>query len=129
MLQKNSAKLAQINDQVVTVLPRETILQAALRQGMAFPNSCRVAGCGSCKCRLKTGKVRELTETGYLLSAEEIDAGYVLACQSIPETDVQVDVALTGGTERAAGTVVDQTRLTHDITRLTVQLREPLAYV
>jgi NAD(P)H-flavin reductase/ferredoxin len=125
MVQKNGAKLAQINDQLVTALAGETILQAALRSGLSFPNSCRVGGCGSCKCQLKTGKVRELTETGYLLSAEELDAGYVLACQSVPETDVHVAVELK---ERMAGTVVEQVKLTHDITRLTLQLREPLTY-
>jgi NAD(P)H-flavin reductase/ferredoxin len=110
------------------VLPGETILQAALRGGVDFPSSCRVGGCGSCKCQLKTGRVRELTETGYLLSAEEIDAGYVLACQSVPETDVHVGVALTGMASKVEGTVVEQVKLTHDITRLTVQLRGPLTY-
>jgi alkane 1-monooxygenase len=30
-----------------------------------------VGGCATCKCRLAEGKVRELTETGYLLSGRE----------------------------------------------------------
>jgi NAD(P)H-flavin reductase/ferredoxin len=129
LLQKHGARLAQINDELVTVEPGETLLQAALRSGIDFPSSCRVGGCGTCKCQLKRGKVRELTETGYLLTAEEIDAGYVLACQSVPETDVHVDVALADRLAGAvAGTIVEQARLTHDITRITVQLGVPYTY-
>src|SRR5580704_17511610 len=62
---------AQINDQSITVKQGETLLQAALRHGMEFSNSCRAGGCGTCKCRLTSGAVKELTETGYLLTAEE----------------------------------------------------------
>ena len=91
-LATNQAKTARINEKLITVLPKETLLQAALRQGIDFPNSCRVGGCGSCKCKLVDGEVKELTETGYLLSAEEIDQGTILACQSIPKTNVQVEV-------------------------------------
>ena len=85
---------AVINGQSIAVDPRETLLQAALRQGIDFPNSCRVGGCGTCKCRLQDGKVKELTESGYLLSREEIEAGYILACQSVPQTDVNIAVEL-----------------------------------
>jgi ferredoxin len=105
------AKTAQINDQLITVLPSETVLEAALRSGIDFPSSCRVGGCATCKCRLAAGEVKERTETGYLLSAEEIDAGYILACQSVPKTHVRIEVDLASQGERQArsGTVVGQT--------------------
>ena len=66
---------AHINALPVLVEPRETVLQAALRSGVDFPNSCRVGGCGACKCQLTEGSVRELTETGYLLSRQGNDQG------------------------------------------------------
>ena len=87
---RKQRSIAFINGQSIAVDPRETLLQAALRQGIDFPNSCRVGGCGTCKCQLQEGKVKELTESGYLLSREEIDAGYILACQSVPQTNVHV---------------------------------------
>lgn len=119
----------QINDRTVTATPGETILQAALRGGVDFPNSCRVGGCGTCKCRLTGGKVKELTETGYLLTADEIDRGYILACQSVARSDVRLEVDLSPLTERGvAGKVVERTKLTHDITRLVVALESPIAY-
>ena len=36
--------------------------EAALRQGVDFPYSCRVGGCATCKCRLLDGKVKELLD-------------------------------------------------------------------
>ncbi len=120
---------AQINDTLITLLPKETVLQAALRNGIPFPNSCRVGGCATCKCKLAEGEVKELTQTGYLLSAEELDQRYILACQSIPRTDVRIEVELGASTRpRVGGQVVEQIQVTHDITHLVIQLDAPLTY-
>jgi ferredoxin-NADP reductase/ferredoxin len=120
---------AQINEQLITLLPKETVLQAALRSGLDFPNSCRVGGCASCKCKLATGEVKQLTDTSYLLSKEELEQGYILACQSIPKSDIRVEVELNKEPQRKiAGRVIAQERVTHDIMRLSVQLEETLAY-
>jgi NAD(P)H-flavin reductase/ferredoxin len=117
----------RINDRSIAILPKETVLQAALRGGVDLPNSCRVGGCGTCKCRLAEGQVKELTETGYLLSADEIERGYILACQSVPKTDIRIEL---DGDERRriAGTIIAQEKVTHDIAHLTIQLDSPLAY-
>jgi NAD(P)H-flavin reductase/ferredoxin len=121
---------AQINDQSITVERGETVLQAALRHGIEFPSSCRVGGCGTCKCRLTAGAVKELTETGYLLTADEIDQGYILACQSVPRSDIGVAVDLTARASQRSvlGRVIAQRKVTHDITSLCVQLDEPMPY-
>ncbi len=121
---------AQINDRSITVVPGETVLQAALRHGIEFPNSCRVGGCGTCKCRLTSGAVKERTEAGYLLTAGEIDQGYILACQSVPRSDigVVVDLSPRASQLRVSGRVVEQRKVTHDISSLRVQLDEPMPY-
>lgn len=130
MQSKTRLVSAQINDQPITVNPGETVLQAALRHGIEFPNSCRVGGCGTCKCRLTAGKVKELTETGYLLTGDEIDRGYILACQSVPRSDVAiaVDLSQRASQRSVSGRVVEQRKLTHDIMHLRVQLDGPLPY-
>ncbi|TGL06686.1 flavodoxin reductase [Leptospira bouyouniensis] len=104
----------------------ENILSAAIRQGFDFPHSCRVGGCATCKCQLVAGKVKELTETGYILSDEELDEGYILACQSIPKTDVEIRVT---GKETITGKITNQKNLTHDICEITIQLERPLTYI
>ncbi|MEO1480663.1 MAG: fatty acid desaturase [Myxococcota bacterium] len=116
---------AEIQGQAVDVDDRETLLDAALRAGIDFPHSCKVGGCGTCACRIAGGRVRELTESGYLLTEEQLNDSYVLACQSVPVTDVKVDVNLRYGTR---GRVVQQAALTHDIVRLTVQLEKRMDY-
>jgi NAD(P)H-flavin reductase/ferredoxin len=123
------APTLRIGGRSVTVQPGETLLQAALRGGVDFPNSCRVGGCGTCRCRLADGRVKELTETGYLLTAEEIDRGTILACQSVPLSDVRLELDLSPGPSRGtAGRVVGQEKVTRDITRLAVQLDGPMPY-
>jgi ferredoxin len=121
---------AQINERSIAIERRETILQTALRHGIDFPSSCRVGGCGACKCRLESGRVQELTETGYLLTAEEIEPGSILACQSVPRSDVRVGVDVNAAVSPATvrGRIVVQEKVTHDITALGVQLDEPLPY-
>ena len=117
---------AHIAGKDVTVKFGETLLQAALREGIDFPHSCRVGGCGSCKCRVIKGEVRELTETGYLLSAEELEQRTILACQATPLSDVEIAVDLP---EAISGTIVGQVALTHDITRIEVQLDRPMSFL
>lgn len=127
---KRKASAALINGIGVDVKPGETLLHAALRQGIDFPHSCRVGGCASCKCKLISGQVKELTETGYILSDEELDAGYILACQSVPkgEVSIEVDLAAFQARRKVRGKVVAQEKLTHDIIKLVIQLEESLPY-
>ena len=130
LFRKKTPVLARINGEPDAVQPGETLLHAALRHGIDFPHGCRVGGCASCKCRLVSGQVRELTETGYILSDEELDAGFILACQSEPrgEVEIEVDLAAQQARQRVRGRVVEQQPLTHDITRLVVQLEQSLPY-
>jgi ring-1,2-phenylacetyl-CoA epoxidase subunit PaaE len=62
----------------------ETILEAALQQGADLPFSCKGGVCSTCKARLIEGKVD--MDTNYALEQEEVDAGYILTCQSHPRT-------------------------------------------
>ncbi|HET9622465.1 MAG TPA: fatty acid desaturase [Kofleriaceae bacterium] len=117
----------RIDDHELAAAPRETILQTALRAGVALPNSCRVGGCGTCKCRLVTGAVDERTETSYLLTADELARGYILACQSVPRGDVAIALDAPVA-HRVAGRITARARLTADIARITITLAAPLAY-
>lgn len=121
---------ATINGTSIKVLPKETILTAALRNGLPFPHSCKVGGCATCKCKLLGGKVKELTNASYILSEEELRNGFILACQSVPRGDVliEVDADETAAAQRTGAKVLACDRLTHDILRLRVQLDQALPY-
>ncbi|MDT8991196.1 fatty acid desaturase [Curvibacter sp. APW13] len=127
---RSTGTVATINAQPVRVQQGETILTAALREGVDFPHSCRVGGCASCKCKLVEGRVRELTEFSYLLSEEELSQRTILACQSVPMGPVRIEVEQTRAlaVQEVAGTVVAQEALTHDIQCLRVRLDAPLHY-
>lgn len=112
----------------------QTMLEAALKNGVPFPHNCTVGTCGSCKCKLKTGRVSALTDFGYTLSQQEIAAGFILACQAIPKdplTQVEVESASSDlpKPEDYVGKIVATEPLTHDILKVTIDLDRPIRFV
>lgn len=63
----------------------ETILDAALKQGADLPFSCKGGVCSTCKARLIEGQVK--MDTNYALEQDEVEAGFILTCQSHPCTE------------------------------------------
>lgn len=117
----------------ITLRPRpgEVLLQSALAAGLDFPHSCRVGSCTTCKCRVLSGRVRQLGDSAYVLSPEDVAAGYVLACQSLPLTDVEIEIALDAPRRDAVTTsarILAQTPLTHDIVELVLRAEAPIRY-
>jgi NAD(P)H-flavin reductase/ferredoxin len=110
-----------------TTEPKETVLNAALREGIDFPYSCKVGGCASCKCQLVSGKVKELTDKSYLLSAEELQSGYILGCQSIPKSELVVRMP-EAGSPAVPGTLTSIHWLTHDIAEVHLNLDNTVTY-
>lgn len=130
LFSKNTTRQVVINGATPLVLANnETLLNGALRQGVRLPHSCKVGGCGSCKCRLLEGKVREFTDTSYLLSKQELQSNVILACQSTARSDIVVDFSgWNDDIETFHGRLMDQTSLTHDIAEITIELDRPLHY-
>lgn len=62
------------------VAPGETILQAALRDGHAVEYQCEEGYCGCCMARLSEGEVSMALRDA--LSDQEIEDGWILACQA-----------------------------------------------
>lgn len=63
----------------------ETVLAAALRQGVDLPYSCTGGVCSTCRTLLVEGEVD--MDVHYALEDYEIKSGYVLTCQSYPQSD------------------------------------------
>ncbi|MCA6064814.1 2Fe-2S iron-sulfur cluster-binding protein [Thalassolituus marinus] len=135
LFRKKSRSITLDNTQQTLIAePGETILQAALREGIRFPHSCRVGGCAACKCQLRKGQVKELTESAYVLNTEDLDNGYILACQSVPKSDVSISIpdwderSPDHAVQKVSGMITGQRFLTHDITAITIELDQPLMF-
>jgi 3-ketosteroid 9alpha-monooxygenase subunit B len=62
------------------------LLDLLLAKGLDAPYSCRQGDCSACACRLLEGEVTMLNNN--VLEKEDLDEGWILACQSLPLTDV-----------------------------------------
>lgn len=85
---------------VVNVAAGETILEAALAQGVEFPHFCRAGICRTCACDLLNGDVELLPYAGFALTADERANGRILACRALPQSDCTI--ALPDDRDRAA---------------------------
>ncbi len=63
----------------------QSILDGALNHGADLPFACKGGVCATCKAKLIKGKVD--MDNNYALEAEELEAGYILTCQSHPRTE------------------------------------------
>jgi ring-1,2-phenylacetyl-CoA epoxidase subunit PaaE len=63
----------------------ETVLDALLRVRRDAPYACKGGVCGTCRARVVEGEVR--MDRAYALEDHEVQAGFVLACQSHPVTE------------------------------------------
>jgi CDP-4-dehydro-6-deoxyglucose reductase len=117
----------QPSGHVFEVEDDETVLEAALRQGFAFPYGCRNGACGSCKGRVLAGEVDHGPEKPPGITEGELADGLALFCQAVPADDLEIEVREIG----AARDIVVKTlpcrvaslqRLTDDVMEVRLQL-------
>ena len=118
----------------VDVASGQTLLEAALANGVHYPHNCTVGTCASCKSLLRQGRVREATPFGYTLSKQELDAGYILACQAFARDDLTVvEIAPPSAdlppAESFTANIIATEALTHDILKATLRTDRPVNYV
>lgn len=74
----------------VSLAAGDTVLEAALKAGLDASYACLGGACGTCKAKVLLGSVA--MEQNFALPQADVDAGYVLTCQSHPTTaSVAVD--------------------------------------
>jgi CDP-4-dehydro-6-deoxyglucose reductase len=110
----------------------EAVLDAALRNQIALPHECQFGGCGSCRIKLVEGSVGYDEELPIGLTPEEAEAGYALACQARPASDLVISVEQTAACSaptRVIATVEEVRAMGSDVTRLRLRLPEHLDLV
>lgn len=68
----------------------KSILDAALSEGADLPFACKGGVCSTCKAKLLKGEIN--MDINYALEKDELEAGYILTCQSHPRTEsIEID--------------------------------------
>lgn len=70
----------------------ETLLEGALRSGIALKYSCNTGTCGECAARIAAGEVREIQHHDFSFSAVQKAQGYALLCSCAATSDVVIEV-------------------------------------
>ena len=115
--------------------PGSTILETALRAGVAMPHSCGQGTCGTCRLTLLEGRVdRPAGEHGPLTEAD-LAQGAILACQARPFDDIVV-LAPDSGPDAPephllrdhGATLARLDPIATDTLRVVIDLDEPMAF-
>ncbi len=124
---------AEVNsgEHKITVKAGDNLLNAALELGIPWPHDCRVGSCSTCKCRLKKGKIKALTDFSYVLDPDQLKEGLILACQTRLKTDIEVEVELEDASHAHQvtsfeGTLSKVIDLTHDIKEIVITSDYPM---
>jgi CDP-4-dehydro-6-deoxyglucose reductase len=69
----------------------ETVLAAALRQGIHLPYGCRTGSCGTCRAHCLEGQSHYPDGPPLALTALEMQTGEALLCRAVPQSDLKLE--------------------------------------
>lgn len=81
----------QANRSAFQAEPGETILDAALRQGVGLPYGCREGSCGACRGRVLAGQFEHGRAPIETLSEVERQAGFALFCCATARSNLSIE--------------------------------------
>ncbi len=105
----------------------ESVLDAALRQGISLPYGCRNGQCGSCAAKLVQGEVAYPTGEPEALQGQA--PGTCLTCRAVPTCDLVLEVAAVETLAEVPVRILPcrldrKEQLNHDVVRLYLKLPE-----
>ena len=117
---KNSGKTFTANSD-------ETVLEAALKQGINLPYGCKNGACGSCKGKVESGQVTHGNHSEKALPPEEAFNGAALFCCAKAQSDCVIDVKEVEGAgdiaiKKVPCRVSSLERVTDDVVIVKLQL-------
>jgi len=101
----------------------QTILQAALRQGVWLPFACGHGTCATCKVQVLEGDVEIGDASPFALMDIERDEGKVLACCATVESDVTIEADIDVDPDFEGYPVEDYTATVTDIVDLSPTIK------
>ena len=113
----------------------DTILRAALRQGLGFPYECNVGSCGNCRFDLLEGEVAHDRVDAPAWTDRDRQRKRYLGCQARPLADCKIKVNLRDHYKSHHRPVRTEARLyetediTHDIREFRFRLADPAPFL
>lgn len=77
----------------------DSILEAALRSGLALNYGCSSGNCGLCKAKVVSGELKKIRSTDYVLSAADKAQRYQLLCANTAVTDLVIEALEAHGVQ------------------------------
>jgi phenol hydroxylase P5 protein len=120
---------------MVEVQEGQTLLDAALRQGVYLPHACNHGLCGTCKVEVLEGEVEHGEASPFALMDVEREDGYCLACTATVSEDVVIEADIDEDPDARSipvkdvkGKVVELKMLTPRILGLFLELEDKLDF-
>lgn len=110
--------------EVIEVEEGQTVLQAALRQGVFLPFACGHGTCATCKCDLLEGDIDHGNASPFALMDMERDEGKMLACCAVPGSDLVIEANIDVDEDFEGYLVEDYDAEVIEITDLTSTIKE-----
>ena len=70
----------------------DTLLEGALRAGLAVNYGCSNGNCGLCKARIVSGSAEKIRQHDYVVADAEKGQGYFLLCSHTATSDMEIEV-------------------------------------
>ena len=91
----------------------ETILEAALRSGLAVNYHCANGSCGGCRARIVDGEVSKHLHSDFIYKGAEKNQPMLLICRALPASDMVIEMQ-----EALSADDIPQQQITATVTRL-----------
>ena len=121
---------------VIKVGDYETVMDAAYKARINIPSDCRDGACGTCKAFCDSGSFDPGDFIDDALTEEELNKGYLLTCQAIPESDLTLQIPATSESAKTSAATFTSTLIELDkhsestiSFALDVQNRDALAFL
>jgi len=118
----------------ITVKEGQTILDAAIRNGIQVAYGCRHGSCSACKCQVLEGDFEIMDRVSeYSLMSFEREEGFTLMCSTLAESDLVIEIEEEESdlpffaVHDFEAEVVENRQYTHDIHTIKLKLQEPAA--
>lgn len=104
----------------------ETILESALRSGLALNYGCSNGNCGLCRARLVSGRTEAVRHYDYVIREAAKAQGYVLLCSHTATSDIVLEAGEAKGPadipyQDITGKLKERQYLTNEINLLRIR--------